>query len=101
MQRPPLRRTGYVGGLIGALGVISGAGSCKGLPNAGALDPRYVAVHNALAAAGLVEVGPIQRGALAAGHETRVPIVLSAPCTTIIAMGTEGVHDIEMTLLDP
>jgi len=99
-----LRRTGYVSGLLGILSVVLvplGAGSCRDLPNARSLDPRYVAVHNALAAAGLMEIGPIQRGALALGRETRVPIELSAPCTTIVVMGTEGVHDLDVTLLDP
>jgi hypothetical protein len=65
------------------------------------LDPRYVAVHNALSAAGLAEIGPIQRGALTRLGETRVPIELTAPCTTIVVMGTEGVRDLDMTLLDP
>jgi hypothetical protein len=99
-----LHRTGYVGRLVGALvslAFVLGAGSCKDMPTARSLDPRYVAVHNALAAAGFVEVGPIRRGALTVGHETRVPIEVSTPCTTIVVMGTDGVRDLDVTLLDP
>ena len=49
----------------------------------GELEPRYVAVHNTLAAMGLAQVGPIQQGSLAEGRETRVRLDLGAQCTTI------------------
>src|SRR5262249_16008020 len=38
------------------------------------LEPRYIAVHNTLAATGMVQVGPIQQGTLAEGREVRLPI---------------------------
>jgi hypothetical protein len=69
-------------------------------PN-GALEPRFVAVHNALAAMGLAQVGPIREGTLAEGREARVPLDLPAGCTTIVAIGGEGVRDLDVTLLGP
>jgi hypothetical protein len=78
-----------------------GAGSCTApLPTTGGLEPRYIAVHNALAATGMVEVGPIRRGALTRGTEARIPIELSGSCTTLVLLGTQGVHDLDLTLLD-
>jgi hypothetical protein len=67
----------------------------------GALEPRFVAVHNALAAMGLAQVGPIREGALAEGREARVPLELPAGCTTIVAIGGDGVRDLDITLLGP
>jgi hypothetical protein len=66
-----------------------------------ALDPRFVAVHNTLAALGLVEWGPIHEGTLSEAREARVPVDLPAGCVTIVALGGEGVRDIDATLLDP
>jgi hypothetical protein len=67
----------------------------------GPLDPRFVAVHNALAAMGLAQVGPIREGVLAEGREARVVLDLSAGCTTVIALGGDGLRDVDATLLDP
>ena len=66
----------------------------------GELEPRYVAVHNTLAAMGLAQVGPIQQGSLAEGRETRVRLDLGAQCTTIVAIGSPGVRDLDIALLD-
>ena len=66
----------------------------------GALEPRFVAVHNALAALGLAQVGPIHEGVLAEGKEARVALDLAAGCTTIAAVGGEGVRDVDATLFD-
>ena len=76
------------------------AGCASGV-RGGDMEPRYVAVHNALAAMGLAQVGPIQRGSLAEGRETRVPIELAAGCTTVVALGGDGVRDLDASLLDP
>src|SRR5258708_23765913 len=65
-----------------------------------ALDPRFVAVHNALSAMGLVQIGPIQQGVLAQGGEAQVRLALPAGCVTIVAFGSEGFRDIDATLLD-
>jgi hypothetical protein len=66
----------------------------------GALEPRFVAVHNAFAAMGLAEVGPIHEGSLAEGQEARVPLELPAGCTTVVAFGGEGVRNVDATLKD-
>ncbi len=66
----------------------------------GALEPRFVAVHNALAAMGLVQVGPIQEGTLGEGREVRVALQLPAGCLTIVAIGGDGMRDVDATLLD-
>jgi hypothetical protein len=101
MPYPLLRRSGLVAALGGVIGLLLAAGSCATPPaNAGGLDPRYVAVHNVLAASGLVEVGPIRRGPLALGREARVTLDLPAQCTTLVVMGTAGVGDLDVTLLD-
>jgi hypothetical protein len=65
-----------------------------------ALEPRFVAVHNAFAAMGLAQVGPIQQGALREGQEARVPLQLPAGCVTVLALGGDGVRDLDATLLD-
>jgi hypothetical protein len=79
--------------LLAACGFTRTAGS-------GALEPRFVAVHNALAAMGLVQVGPIQEGVLGEGREARVALQLPAGCLTIVAIGGEGMRDVDATLLD-
>src|SRR5580704_288305 len=66
----------------------------------GALEPRFVAVHNALAAMGLAQVGPIHQGVLGPASETRVNVQLPAGCVTIVAFGGDGLRDIDATLLD-
>ena len=66
---------------IGVLGAISLTQGC-GAMSRGDLEPRYVALHNAFAAMGLAQVGPIQQGSLAEGREARVVLELPAQCTT-------------------
>ncbi|MBX3189368.1 MAG: hypothetical protein KF819_20260 [Labilithrix sp.] len=87
------------GGLGVALLVLGGAIACSAT-RSGELEPRYVAVHNALAAMGLAQVGPIQQGSLAEGRETRLRLDLGAHCTTVIALGSAGVRDLDIALLD-
>ncbi len=65
-----------------------------------ALEPRFVAVHNALAAMGLAQVGPIHEGVLGEAKEARVSLALPAGCVTLVALGGEGVRDLDATLLD-
>ena len=77
---------------------LSGACVASRSP-AGALEPRFVAIHNALAAIGLAQVGPIREGILAEGREARLPLDLPAGCTTVVAVGAEGVRDLDVTLL--
>jgi len=80
---------------------VAACTSTRGTGGLVALDPRFVAVHNTLAAMGLVELGPIHEGALAEAREARVALELPAGCVTIVAIGGEGVRDIDATLLDP
>ena len=65
------------------------------------LDPRYIAVHNAFASVGLSQIGPIHQGSLAEGAEARVSFDLTPQCVTMMAIGSEGVRDLDATLLDP
>lgn len=65
------------------------------------IDPRFLAVHNTLSAMGLAQVGPVQQGSLVEGREARLTMDLAAQCTTLVAMGGEGVRDLDATLLDP
>jgi hypothetical protein len=82
------------------LGIPAAAACTTGAVAGGALEPRFVAVHNALAAVGMTQVGPIEQGALAEGREARVRVDLAAGCTTVVAMGGEGVRDLDAELLD-
>jgi len=66
-----------------------------------ALDPRFVAVHNTLAALGLVQVGPIREGILAEAREARVTLDLPGGCVTVVAVGGDGIRDIDAALVDP
>jgi hypothetical protein len=75
-------------------------GACAAAGRSG-IEPRYVAVHNALAAMGMAQVGPFVQGSLAEGREDRVPLELGAECTTIVAIGGAGVRDVDIQLLDP
>jgi hypothetical protein len=86
---------------VGAVGLVAAACASSQAPAAGiGLEPRFVAVHNALAALGLAQVGPIQEGTLREGQEARVQLSLPAGCVTVVALGGEGVRDLDATLLD-
>lgn len=50
---------------------------------------------------GLAQIGPIHRGSLGAGREVRLPIELTVQCATVVALGGDGVADLDATLLDP
>lgn len=67
----------------------------------GPLDPRFVAVHNALSSMGMAQVGPLQQGTLIEGHEARASLSLPAGCVTIVTIGGQGIRDLDAKLLDP
>src|SRR5579883_3470113 len=97
---PRARRASFVPGIVamaftGALAVACGAS------RGAELEPRYVAVHNTLAAMGMVEIGPLQRGSLAEGAEARRTIDLVPQCVTLVVVGGDGARDVDLTLLDP
>ena len=85
---------------LAALPLVLGSFFACATSKTGELEPRYVAVHNAMAAMGLAQVGPIQQGSLAEGRETRLRLDLGAQCTTIVALGGAGVRDLDVALLD-
>jgi hypothetical protein len=93
-----MRRT--LGGYLFVLGGLTVVATACSATRTAALEPRYVAVHNTLAAMGLVQVGPIQQGSLAEGREARVRVDLAAQCTTIVALGGAGVRDLDLALVD-
>src|SRR3984957_18227675 len=97
-----VRRLAAVAGLLFpvVLPVVS-ACATSGSGAAGALEPRFVAVHNTLAAMGLAQVGPLHEGALSEGHEARAVVELAVGCTTIVAVGGAGLRDLDARLLDP
>jgi hypothetical protein len=74
--------------------------ACASTRDGGALEPRFVAIHNALTAMGLAQVGAIQQGSLAEGQAARVSLDLPAGCVTIAAIGAGGVRDVDATLFD-
>jgi hypothetical protein len=95
-RRSPRPRTAACAGLL----LLVACASTRSQGGA-ALEPRFVAVHNALSAMGLAQTGPIHEGTLAVGREARVPLDLPAGCTTIVAVGGDGVRDLDVTLLGP
>ncbi len=97
-MRPPRPPPRIAAGVI-LLGVLAACSATREGAS-GALEPRFVAVHNALAAMGLAQVGPIHEGSLAEGQEARVPLDLPSGCTTVVAFGGEGVRDVDATLRD-
>ena len=92
--RPPPRIAAGLGATL--LGVLAACSTTREVAS-GALEPRFVAVHNALAAMGLAQVGPIHEGSLAEGQEARVSLDLPSGCTTVVAFGGEGVRDVDAT----
>lgn len=86
---------------VGCVG-LSLAAACAGTSAgpAGALEPRYLAVHNTLAAMGMAQTGPIHQGQLAEGREARLPLDLPAGCTTAVAIGGDAMRDVDLSLLD-
>lgn len=65
------------------------------------LEPRFVAVHNAMTAMGLVQAGPISEGSLAEGHVVRVDVNLEAgQCYTVLALGYDGVVDLDVRVTE-
>jgi len=65
------------------------------------IDPRFVAVHNTLSSMGLAQIGPMQQGTLREGGEARVTVDLPAQCTTVVVIGSAGVKDVDLVVIDP
>ena len=85
---------------MGLIACAASVGVACGATRTGELEPRYVAVHNTLAALGLVQTGPIQQGSLAEGRDAKLRLELGAGCSTLVAFGSPGVRDLDVALLD-
>jgi hypothetical protein len=65
------------------------------------LEPRYVAVHNAMTAMGLSQSGSISEGSLPEGGESLITSMMTpGTCYTILALGSGGVADIDVLVRD-
>lgn len=65
------------------------------------LEPRYVAVHNAMTAMGLTQSGSISEGSLAEGAEAVIPATMApGTCYTVLALGTGSVANIDVVVRD-
>lgn len=82
------------------LGLVTVLGAACASTTTTQVDPRFIAIHNTLAAMGLAQVGPVQQGTLAEGREARLSIELPAQCTAVVAIGGAGVGDIDLAVLD-
>ncbi len=85
--------------LVKAFVCVSLFTACGG--HGGALEPRFVAVHNALSAMGLSQSGAISQGSLDAGADARVDLQLVAGrCYTFVALGESSVDDLGLRVVD-
>jgi hypothetical protein len=83
---------------LACAGVLAASGCGAADPQ---LEPRFVAVHNALVASGLVQSGTIHRGTLAQGEEHRVVVRLEAGrCHTFVVLAAAGVKDVDLLVRD-
>ncbi|MEM9195232.1 MAG: hypothetical protein AAGF12_39030 [Myxococcota bacterium] len=80
--------------LLAVFGLACGSGS-------GSLEPRFVAVHNALSATGLAQTGAISEGSLPEGADATIPMRLRAgTCYTFVALGSTSVDNIDVRVTD-
>ena len=81
--------------LFAAAGVVAACGGDF------RLEPRFVAVHNAMTAMGLVQAGPISEGSLPEGQVERIDVQLEAGhCYAVLGLGHDGVTDIDVRVLE-
>ncbi|MEM9069551.1 MAG: hypothetical protein AAGE52_13645 [Myxococcota bacterium] len=74
------------------------ASSCGG--GSTQLEPRFVAVHNAMSAMGMAQTGAISEGSLPEGAEARLDITLQAgQCYTFVGLGSSGVNDLDVRVV--
>lgn len=100
---PPARRKNArrPATLIGGALATSALVACIAGPRAGDGPlARYAAVHNTMTAMGLVQSGPLQRGSLAEGRESKLTVDLPQGCTTLVALGGAGVENVDLELTD-
>jgi hypothetical protein len=90
-------RRALLGRAFGGCGLLLLVSACLS-SRGGEVDPRYIAVHNTLSSLGMAQTGPIHRGSLAEGREARFRVDLPAQCTTLVAFGSAGFTNLDMTL---
>jgi len=74
--------------------LVAGCGGGNSL-----LSPRFVAVHNAMAAMGMAQTGSISEGSLVHGANVRFDVSLEAGhCYTFVALGSSGVSDLDLRI---
>ena len=72
--------------------------SCGGSNQA--LEPRFVAVHNAMSAMGLAQTGAISTGSLPEGAVARIDVQLRAgECYTFLGLGSSSVDDLDVRVV--
>jgi len=72
--------------------------ACTAAPNSA--YTRMIAAHNALTTQGLSQVGAISTATIGEGQSFRAPSDLEAGCYTFMAFGSEGVRDVELTVVN-
>lgn len=84
---------------LGLVLASASVGACGAAPRSEPLA-RYVAIHNTLAAMGLSQTGPVQRGSLGEGRDIKLTVDLPLGCSTLVTLGSEGTRDLDVELQD-
>ncbi|MBN8616907.1 MAG: hypothetical protein J0L92_40365, partial [Deltaproteobacteria bacterium] len=84
--------------LATTVGCATLAASCGGGLH---MEPRYVALHNAMTALGMVQSGGLNQGSLSEGQERATPVDLQpGDCVTFVALGESGVGNVDVIVRD-
>ena len=72
--------------------------SCGSAPR---LPPGYVAVHNTLAARGMVQEGELYEGSVTAGANAQLSLSIEErECRTFVAFAADGASGLELSIVD-
>lgn len=83
---------------LAGVALTSALAACTAAPNSA--YTRMIAAHNALTTQGLSQVGAVSTANIGEGQSFRVPSDLEAGCYTFMAFGSEGVRDVELTVVN-
>ncbi len=83
--------------LVG-IALTSALAACTAAPNSA--YTRMIAAHNALATQGLAQVGSVSTATISEGQSFRAPSDLEAGCYTFMAFGSEGIRDVDLTVVN-
>lgn len=65
------------------------------------MDPRFVTLHNTMAAMGMAQTGSISAGSLAEGTEARIDAALTpGQCYAVVGLGDGGVANLDVVIVD-